>query len=196
MGTTKRTTGTTNSTSGKDGAEAVGTWNDKGMGIDLGWFLKAKRKAGDVQEETVTRLPQNQNHVKASQADANDGIPPTETTNATAGTGAGTRQKERETQREKDDAVVKASTDKLSAVFNWVSLEANPVLRSTGSDKADSEPQSNGILGRGRISPSGSQNTNGNMKKSKSIRRNDLESQGDLERFYIALSRKLYDEGL
>lgn len=61
------------------------------------------------------------------------------------------------------DDVVKASTDKLSAVFDWI---------------VDQVPSR---------SPSTSQ-----LPSTKS----DLSTKEDLERFYVALCRKLYEEGL
>ncbi|KAH7872298.1 alpha beta-hydrolase [Lentinula edodes] len=100
---------------------------------------------------------------------------------------SGTRQKEREREREKerekDDAVVKASTDKLSAVFDWVTERVpSPPLLGTKNISAISESEPKSIYNT--IS------TRDNRKK------NELESKEDLERFYVALSRKLYDEGL
>ncbi|KAG1751068.1 alpha beta-hydrolase [Suillus lakei] len=69
------------------------------------------------------------------------------------------------------DPVVKASTDKLSAVFDWI---------------IDQVPSTN-------KSPPG--DTSQKQKAKKSVK-NELASKLDLERFYVALSRKLYDEGL
>jgi triacylglycerol lipase len=123
-----------------------------------GWFLKAWRKEEKLQRESVANLPQT----------------------------ADMRQRERETKREKDDAVVKASTDKLSAVFDWVTerVPSSPLLsttKATAGSESGSEPDS--------FRP--------RKPSSKDTRKkNDLESKEDLERFYIALSRKLYDEGL
>ncbi|KAG1822670.1 Alpha/Beta hydrolase protein [Suillus subaureus] len=69
------------------------------------------------------------------------------------------------------DPVVKASTDKLSAVFDWI---------------IDQVPSTN-------KSPPG--DTSQKQKVKKSVK-HELASKLDLERFYVALSRKLYDEGL
>lgn len=69
------------------------------------------------------------------------------------------------------DPVVKASTDKLSAVFDWI---------------IDQVPSTN-------KSPPGDILQKQNVKKSA---KHELASKLDLERFYVALSRKLYDEGL
>ncbi|KAG1743184.1 alpha beta-hydrolase [Suillus paluster] len=69
------------------------------------------------------------------------------------------------------DPVVKASTDKLSAVFDWF---------------IDQVPSAN------KLSPG---DTSQKQKVKKAVK-NELASKLDLERFYVALSRKLYDEGL
>lgn len=71
------------------------------------------------------------------------------------------------------DDVVKASTEKLSAVFDWI-VEQVP-SRSSGdaSAQADSEQESR-----------------------RAAEKSDLATKADLERFYVALCRKLYDEGL
>lgn len=70
------------------------------------------------------------------------------------------------------DDVVRASTDKVSAVFDWL-VEQVPAQHG-GRSREDSGSDS--ALPR--------------------TRRSDLSSKADLERFYIALCRKLYDEGL
>lgn len=77
------------------------------------------------------------------------------------------RETDRITQDSRnDDPVVKASADKLSAVFDWivehVPTSANP------------------------LPPKENDKTTGN----------DLVAKFDLERFFVALTRKLYDEGL
>lgn len=69
---------------------------------------------------------------------------------------------ERITQDSRNDPVVKASTDRLSAVFDWI-VEHVP--------------------------------TSGNASPKKTVK-NDLATKLDLERFYVALTRRLYDEGL
>ncbi|KAL4080784.1 alpha beta-hydrolase [Scleroderma citrinum] len=79
-----------------------------------------------------------------------------------------TERKDRR-QRDQDDPVVKASTDQLSAVFDWI-VEQTP-------------------------SP-GSLSSSGSKVASKKPRKKDLATKTDLERFYVSLARKLYDEGL
>ncbi|KAG2340194.1 alpha/beta-hydrolase [Suillus weaverae] len=70
-----------------------------------------------------------------------------------------------------NDPVVKASTDKLSAVFDWIIDQVPSANKSSPGD------------------------TSQKQKDRKSVK-NELASKLDLERFYVALSRKLYDEGL
>ncbi|KAG2034550.1 Alpha/Beta hydrolase protein [Suillus americanus] len=69
------------------------------------------------------------------------------------------------------DPVVKASTDKLSAVFDWIIHQVPSTNKSPPGD------------------------TSQKQKAEKSVK-HELASKLDLERFYVALSRKLYDEGL
>ncbi|KAJ3801958.1 alpha beta-hydrolase [Lentinula aff. detonsa] len=139
------------------GSDNVKEGEQDGWGlIDLGWFLKAWRKEEKVQQEAIARLPLS----------------------------SGTRQKERQKERERDDAVVKASTDKLSAVFDWVT-ERVPSPPLLGVQKATAT--SNSELKSVYEIP---------ISTRDSRKKNELESKEDLERFYVALSRKLYDEGL
>ncbi|KAJ4482510.1 alpha beta-hydrolase [Lentinula aciculospora] len=138
--------------------ENVKDGGQDGWGLkDLRWFLKAWRKDEKVQQEAIARLPQS----------------------------SVTRQKEREKERERDDdAVVKASTDKLSAVFDWVT-ERVPSPPLLGAKKSTA------------IFESASKSMRDNSISAGDVRKkNELESKEDLERFYVALSRKLYDEGL
>lgn len=80
-----------------------------------------------------------------------------------------TGETERIRQDGRNDPVVRASTDKLSAVFDWI-VEHVPTPGNASSSKEKLPP--------------------------KKTDKNDLATKFDLERFYIALTRKLYDEGL
>lgn len=77
------------------------------------------------------------------------------------------------------DDVVKSSTDKLSAVFDWV-VEQVPATRALP----------------GLSSSPSSSSSQTDVVKRKQEERSDLATKMDLERFYVALCRKLYDEGL
>lgn len=81
----------------------------------------------------------------------------------------GNGETERRSQDSRNDPVVKASTDKLSAVFDWI-VDHVPTPGYTLPAKEKSPPK--------------------NMVK------NEPATKFDLERFYVALTRKLYDEGL
>lgn len=78
------------------------------------------------------------------------------------------------------DEVVKASTDKLSAVFDWI-------VDQVPSRGASSHSPS-------LLSPAAEVTTD--MSEKKYQAKSELATKADLERFYIALCRKLYDEGL
>lgn len=82
---------------------------------------------------------------------------------ATGAVSSDTEDTERIASDGRNDPVVKASTDKLSAVFDWI-VEHVP-----------SSPPS---------------------RENKKPAKNDPTTKLDLERFYVALTRKLYDEGL
>lgn len=73
------------------------------------------------------------------------------------------------TQDGRNDPVVKASTDKLSAVFDWI-VDHVPTSGNASLLKEKPPPEK--------------------------MVKNDLATKFDLERFYVALTRKLYDEGL
>lgn len=75
----------------------------------------------------------------------------------------------------RDAEALRSSTERLSAVVDWL-VEQMPVASSSGWQSSPSVAQS-------QSSPSPK-------------RRGDLESIQDLERLYVALARKLYDEGL
>ncbi|KAI0927735.1 hypothetical protein AcV5_008191 [Taiwanofungus camphoratus] len=79
------------------------------------------------------------------------------------------------------DEVVKSSTDKLSAIFDWIVDSVPPSPLSSSSDKASSAE--------------GESKTE-RERSGKEAERSELATKMDLERFYIALCRKLYDEGL
>ncbi|KAF5380755.1 hypothetical protein D9757_007161 [Collybiopsis confluens] len=154
-----------NNHSGGGGSNENKQGGQDGLGIrDLGWFLRAWKKEETVQREALARLPEGSG----------------------AGSSSDVRQREREMsmKRDKDDAVIKASTDHLSAVFDWVSDRVpSPPYLGTKTTTAPTAPS------RGPESVKSSL-----MKDPK--KKSELESKEDLERFFVALSRKLYDEGL
>ncbi|PCH40383.1 alpha/beta-hydrolase [Wolfiporia cocos MD-104 SS10] len=95
-------------------------------------------------------------------------------------------------EKEHADEAVKSSTDKLSAVFDWLVEQVpspstvNP-LSSSSSPERDKEYLKKAAADRGKKVAA---------DKGKKVERHELATKEDLERFYVALCRKLYDEGL
>ncbi|KAG6844064.1 hypothetical protein H0H87_010062 [Tephrocybe sp. NHM501043] len=100
-----------------------------------------------------------------------------------------TREEERKLERERDDAIVKSSTDKLSAVVDWLTEQVPTPALTGGKDKTDATKDVMDESPRSMMQKRMDQEGKARMK-------NELASKKDLERFYVALSRKLYDEGL
>lgn len=75
-----------------------------------------------------------------------------------------------------EDAAVKSSTDKLSAVFDWLAEQVPVPAKLTAKDKDSARAEV--------------------VMKEKKPEKGDLASKEDLERFYVSLARKLYDAGL
>ncbi|KAI0088508.1 Alpha/Beta hydrolase protein [Irpex rosettiformis] len=82
------------------------------------------------------------------------------------------------------DDVVTASTEKLSAVFDWI-VDQVPVRSSSGSDP-DGTAQAT-------VSRVKEHNEEEGVKKTQL--KSELATKAELEQFYVALCRKLYDEG-
>lgn len=117
---------------------------EEGQNRDWAWLAKASRKEKADLEEESEKSPRTKIQ----------------------------RQQARDLERQRDDDVVKASTDKLSAVFDWIVEQVptpSPLLKKDSGHCSE-------------------------VKEAKV--RNDLATKKDLERFYVALSRKMYDEGL
>ncbi|TFY60856.1 hypothetical protein EVG20_g7273, partial [Dentipellis fragilis] len=98
-------------------------------------------------------------------------------------------------ERERDD-VLRSSTDRLSAVFDWISeqvpVSALPSLSlRLGSDKDKDKDKA-----KDKAKEKVEKAEKAEKEKAVRERKSDLETGEDLERFYVALSRKLYDEGL
>ena len=99
------------------------------------------------------------------------------------------REQQKEKREAEEDRILKSSTDRLSVVFDWLANQVpTDSIPSLGLRSND---------GGGSSSAAVQEEDGGkDVKKKKSERRSDLESDADLERFYVALTRKLYDEGL
>ncbi|KAH9059938.1 alpha/beta-hydrolase [Lactarius vividus] len=88
----------------------------------------------------------------------------------------------------KDEAALKSSTDRLSAVVDWL-VEQVPVASRGAFSVAGATTDGAGTSPQWHLPSSAS-------APPKPKPRGDLESTHDLERLYVALARKLYDEGL
>lgn len=100
------------------------------------------------------------------------------------------------------DDVLKSSTEKLSAVFDWI------VDQVPSADSIPEKLPSLPLLGINRKKTDEEKREEIRQKErekkeskreaaaKKGARKSDLENEKDLERFYVALARKLYDEGL
>jgi triacylglycerol lipase len=93
-----------------------------------------------------------------------------------AAVGRARKSEERSIKRERDDDVVRASTDRLSAVMDWI------------VDQVPSSP----LLGRSRAEAEAKEK----LVQARPDPKQELKTKEDLERFYIALTRKMYNEGL
>ncbi|KIL67755.1 hypothetical protein M378DRAFT_177045 [Amanita muscaria Koide BX008] len=98
------------------------------------------------------------------------------------------RTREREREIAQDDAIIKSSTDKLSAVVDFLTeqVPSIPKLSFSGpGGEINFGSLGNGV---GRLKE--------RVEDKPRQRKSELETKKQLERFYIALCRKIYDEGL
>jgi len=98
------------------------------------------------------------------------------------------------------DEGLRRSTERLSAVFDWL-IEQVPVASWNGLPFAGDGDSSAGGCGAGGGAGSNQREVATSWKKKEGYgdvdgKRGDLESKEDLERLYVGLARKLYDEGL
>jgi len=109
-----------------------------------------------------------------------------------------------------NDDVVKASTDRLSTVFDWLldqfPASAKLISMSSSSTGAANAP----VKAPKRVTEAANEALNELRQKVQirtqeqkvatamktNTKTNELQRKEDLERFYVALSRKIYDEGL
>ncbi|CAK5278131.1 unnamed protein product, partial [Mycena citricolor] len=87
-----------------------------------------------------------------------------------------------------DNALIRKSTETLSSVVDWLVDQVPVPLASKGKTMDESEDRVAADVAK----------LHGEVKtgKEKKERKAELVTKTDLERFYIALSRKMYDEGL
>ncbi|KAK0460023.1 alpha beta-hydrolase [Desarmillaria tabescens] len=144
--------------------EGVDHWEIRGArGLDIGGDFFSSGEGEEGQNRDWAWLAKASRKEKAALQEESEKAPRTKIE----------RQQARDLERQRDDDVVKASTDKLSAVFDWI-VEQVPTPTPLLKKDCGSE-----------------------VSEKKEVKaRNDLATKKDLERFYVALSRKMYDEGL
>ncbi|KAF7319389.1 Ubiquitin-related modifier 1 [Mycena chlorophos] len=102
---------------------------------------------------------------------------------------------EEQIKQKADDALVEESTQKTSTAFDWLieQVPSVPLPLLGGSSSKSGKAQA--VEDARRLTEAEVGALHGeNSKKKKPV--NELATKADLERFYVALSRKLYDEGL
>lgn len=149
--------------SAKEGDSRAGSdgWN---LG-DWGRFVRAWKKEEKAARDAGAALSERQEKNRDQEADKARAL----------------EQSVKDKEQGFADEVVKASTDKLSAVFDWI-VEQVPSPRS-----ASSSPEASNQTATA---------TAADVEERKAPAKSDLATKADLERFYVALCRKLYDEGL
>ncbi|KAL0960595.1 hypothetical protein HGRIS_005628 [Hohenbuehelia grisea] len=178
----------------KDWAQFVGAWK------------KEEKLINDAAQASKARgVPSHEASSSLDHAQIPSSSP---TPHSTSHSAREERELRRQGERAQDDDVVKASTDKLSAVFDWIADQVpTPSLNILGvrqtkeprSQKKDhpSKDQTNAHLAKeASAAIEGMKEVDAHRRRTTTRKRNELESKEDLERFYVALSRKLYDEGL
>ncbi|KAL5501802.1 hypothetical protein ACEPAH_9062 [Sanghuangporus vaninii] len=92
-----------------------------------------------------------------------------------------------------EDAVLKSSTDKFSAVFDWVSDQVATSKKPSSSTKT---PSLSDVQSSSETSAAIRKSEKERVDAKKAKETADERTKFDLERFYVALCRKLYDDGL
>ncbi|TRM62145.1 Alpha/Beta hydrolase protein [Schizophyllum amplum] len=110
------------------------------------------------------------------------------------------RAAERERQRASDDAVIASYTEKLSKVVDWLveQVPTPPVMAIKEKFVDEAKDKAVAYFDRMRATEGadGKEAKGAKREQEKKRPRSDLETKEDMERFYIALTKKLYDDGL
>lgn len=111
-----------------------------------------------------------------------------------AGEKKGGSEGETENQRKdkEGDALLKSSTDKVSAMFDWVAEQTPSSLRGATSSESSDDARASKDTESGRSFAS---KESRRIAVEKAKEGDDQDLKFDLERFYVALTRKLYDDG-
>lgn len=177
--------------------EEVDHWELRGargfeIGVDLPWGSKeGESSAGDTGEGWSLgdwgRFVRAWKKEEKKARDAGAAVSEREESDRTRGTDKHRAKALDASAKEKErgfvDDVVKASTEKVSAVFDWI-VEQVP---SRGAENVPQPQTLSAALGAKEAREAEAQ---------KDPVKSDLATKADLERFYVALCRKLYDEGL
>ncbi|KAJ7481647.1 hypothetical protein FB451DRAFT_1555889 [Mycena latifolia] len=113
-----------------------------------------------------------------------------------AAAASGQPQEQEQLKKNTDDALIKISTEKVSSVFDWLveQVPVPPRLASKGKVIEDAKNRTEEDVAQMHGEVTEMQK---HMKTEvKDRKKTELATKVDLERFYVALSRKLYDEGL
>ena len=149
------------------------------------WSIKDwKRLIG-----TATREEREQRAAQAAAEAEGDHNQPREQGNQ----GSERAREAREQQLARDDAFLKSYTEKLSKVVDWLAEQVpTPPIMALKEKLVDEAREKGAALVGGGDDKVDQQKA----AKEKKRPRSDLETKEDMERFYIALTRKLYDDGL
>lgn len=156
-----------NGSAAKEGDSRAGSdgWSLGDWGRFVGAWKKEEKKARDAGAALSERQEKDQEFDKAKGHALDESV--------------------KEKEQGFADDVVKASTEKLSAVFDWI-VDQVPSRSSSPSTHAAQQASSHAV----------DATASAEMDTKKSQAKSELATKADLERFYVALCRKLYDEGL
>jgi len=178
--------------------EEVDHWELRGargfeLGVDLPWGSRESERSGTGDEREGWSLGDWGLFVRAwkkeekEARDAGAAMSEREESGRARGTDVGRAKALNRSAKEKEqgfvDEVVKASTEKVSAIFDWV-------VEQVPSRNSNDAPQPR------TLSAALEAKEAGEAEARKVPAKSDLATKADLERFYVALCRKLYDEGL
>ncbi|KAJ7093983.1 hypothetical protein B0H15DRAFT_831481 [Mycena belliarum] len=156
---------------GPSNANARASSQGDGWGlIDWGRFVRAWKKEEKIQRDAASAVP---GHAQSATATGNEQL-----------------------KKDTDDPLIKISTEKISSVFDWLVEQAPgaPRLGSKGKVVEDSKNRTEEDVAQMHGDATAMQK---HMKtEGKDRTKTELANKMDLERFYVALSRKMYDEGL
>lgn len=141
---------------------------------------------------TATREEREQRAAQAAAEAEGDHNQPRERNSNGDVQGSERAREARERQLARDDAFLKSYTEKLSSVVDWLAEQVpTPPIMALKEKLVDEAREKGAAL----VGGDGKEKEK-TEKEEKKRPRSDLETKEDMERFYIALTRKLYDDGL